>query len=383
MVVATAAFSSCMIPFSSEKSQNLDDWKYSCIICIDNTNNPQMLTDYQVAVVLDSGNFNFSHAQSDGSDLRFTNQNRGLLPYWIESYDLQSKKARIWVKVNSIPASGTATISMYYGNPAAVSASDGGATFEVFDDFRTNTTEDYTWEHVDSGPPPGPISTYSWDPVNKWVHITTGDNSGMKARRSVALPLHGHFFISFRKLRDYPKDNVQRFYIKEDEYNYYAFIVSGSGYDPILHPDRLRKYVGGILVDGSGVGGGVFVDSNTDHTLEGLYTNTMMQIDIDGEPADTLTTTNTVQITPVSFSFLSDQIDLYWYEIRIRKYTDPEPTVHVGPANYCDVRWILVVVIAGFICVLLWTLHNHKKKSSSENKIQGFEDELRRIKRRP
>ena len=286
--------------------------------------------NYQVLVELDSSNFDFSRAQPDGADLRFTNQNDNTLPYWIESYDSTSEKARIWVKVDSIPASDTTSIIMYYGNPTAFDASNGAATFVFFDDFETDTTGDYTWEHVDSGPPPGPISTYSWDPVNKWVHIITGDNSGMKVSRSVTLPLQGHFFISFRKLRDYPTDNVQRITIEQDENNYYEFIATGSGYDPVLHPDRLRKYIGGIMVDSSGVGGGVFIDSDTDHTIEGWYTNAMLQIDIDGVAADTLTATNTTQLYPVSFSFKSDQIDLYWYEIRIRTYTDPEPLVTIG-----------------------------------------------------
>jgi hypothetical protein len=161
------------------------------------------------------------------------------------------------------------------------------------------------------------------------VYITTGDNSGMDVSKSILLPPQGHFFISFKKLRDYPKDNIQWFYIRQDTDNYYLFRAHGSGYDPVQHPDSLRKFIGGSLVDGSGSDEAVFIDSNTDHTIEGWYTNTMMQIDIDGETSDTLITTNTVQINPVSFSSVSSQIDLYWYEIRIHKYTDPEPIVSV------------------------------------------------------
>lgn len=326
MALVIVTFLSSTVPVNSE---NMDNWIYHCIIYVDNTNNPQKLTDYQVLVKLDSNNFNFSQAQPDGDDLRFINRNGDTLPYWIESFDSTSEKARIWVKVNSIPASGITKIFMYYGNPVAASASDGVATFVFFDDFETDTTADYTWQHVDYGPPPRPISTYSWDSVNKWMYITTGDNSGMDVSKSILLPPQGHFFISFKKLRDYPKDNIQWFYIRQDTDNYYLFRAQGSGYDPVQHPDSLQKYIGGSLVDGSGSDEAVFIDSNTDHTIEGWYTNTMMRIDIDGETSDTLITTNTVQINSASFSSVSSQIDLYWYEIRIHKYTDPEPIVSI------------------------------------------------------
>ena len=96
-----------------------------------------LLQDFQVKVTLSQGsNFDFIKAQSDGSDIRFTtNDGTTLISYWIEEWTVSS--AVIWLKVPSIPASGNATVFLYYGNPSASSLSDGRNTFRFFDDFES------------------------------------------------------------------------------------------------------------------------------------------------------------------------------------------------------------------------------------------------------
>jgi len=94
------------------------------------------LTYYQVLIELNSTNFDFSHAQTNGEDIRFTDANGNLLDYWIEEWDAVNETAKIWVEVPSIPANSEIEIFMYYGNPTVASASDGTATFEFFDDFE-------------------------------------------------------------------------------------------------------------------------------------------------------------------------------------------------------------------------------------------------------
>ncbi len=105
-------------------------------------NNPggTTLTDFQVHIVLDSS-FDFTKAKSDGSDVRLTSDDgTTLVPFWIEKWDSANKSASLWVKVPSIAAVGSATLYLYYGNASAVSASNGSATFEFFDDFESGTT---------------------------------------------------------------------------------------------------------------------------------------------------------------------------------------------------------------------------------------------------
>jgi hypothetical protein len=74
-------------------------------------------------VALDS-TFNIAGAKSDGSDVRITSDG-GItpIPFWIESWNSASKTGSLWVKVPTIP-SGGANSFLYYGNPAASSASN-------------------------------------------------------------------------------------------------------------------------------------------------------------------------------------------------------------------------------------------------------------------
>ncbi len=95
------------------------NWGYRKAITIDNTGNASELTNYQVQITLTSANFDFSKAQTNGEDLRFTDSDgTTLITYWTESYDSTGQTAIIWPKVPSIPASSTKVIYMYYGNSA-------------------------------------------------------------------------------------------------------------------------------------------------------------------------------------------------------------------------------------------------------------------------
>jgi len=101
------------------------------------------LTDYQVLIELNSTNFDFSHAQTNGEDIRFTDAAGNLLEYWIEEWDAVNESAKVWVKVPSIPANSSVEIFIYYGNSEISDASDASAVFELFDDWmeRNKWTE--------------------------------------------------------------------------------------------------------------------------------------------------------------------------------------------------------------------------------------------------
>jgi hypothetical protein len=57
------------------------------------------------------------------------------LPYWVESWNPEGE-SRVWVRVPSIPP-GESTIYLYYGNPGAISAESGDATFRMIDGITT------------------------------------------------------------------------------------------------------------------------------------------------------------------------------------------------------------------------------------------------------
>ena len=110
-------------------------FKYQRVVTITEQSGSN-LTDYQVPIELDNTNFDFTHTQTNGEDVRFTDVNKNFLDYWIEEWDAINETAKLWVKVPSIPANSSTMIYMYYGNSEAESASDSEATFEFFDDYN-------------------------------------------------------------------------------------------------------------------------------------------------------------------------------------------------------------------------------------------------------
>ena len=113
-------------------------WQYRKNITINNSNNSETLTDYQVPINLTYNN----NMQANFSDIRFTYYNSTSkteteVPYWIET-KVNSNWAYVWVKVPEIPANGYATIYIYYGNSNASSASNITSTFiRVLGDGQT------------------------------------------------------------------------------------------------------------------------------------------------------------------------------------------------------------------------------------------------------
>jgi len=90
----------------------------------------------------------FQTVRPGGGDVRFTDSDQTTrLPYWMEEFTSNEniKRMKAWVKVPEIPATGTKTIYMYYGNPNAVSEGNGDATFIFFDDFPGTAVDTTKW----------------------------------------------------------------------------------------------------------------------------------------------------------------------------------------------------------------------------------------------
>jgi len=120
-------------------------WNKRKSITVDNTATANVLIDYQVKLKI---NYD-ADMKADFSDLRFTSSDGTTeIDYWIHEY-VASTSAVVWVKVPSIPASSTTNIFMYYGNNAAVTTSNGGNTFLVFDDFNDGSIDSAKWLEVD------------------------------------------------------------------------------------------------------------------------------------------------------------------------------------------------------------------------------------------
>ena len=297
-------------------------WQYRKVITIEEQSGTD-LTDYQVLVTVDTASLISSFKmQSDCDDIRFIDSDGGAqLSYWIES-GINSANTKIWVKIPSISASSTKTIFMYYGKSSASSGSDGKATFEFFDDFETDTTDDYYWMTTDTNTP---SNVHTWDSEDKWINILTGDNDSEDARMTTVLPAGGYAKIQFIKRQDYPDDNSQALYVLQSGNNYYQFAWRGSSYSG----QGVYKVVDSFTTDSS-VQAGTVNTNDHEFIIETWWTPTLLRLDIDGSMEKELTTSDTTRLNPVYFRFANSQINLDWELIFIAKYVSSEPNVDVG-----------------------------------------------------
>lgn len=139
-----------------------------------------VLHDYQVRLVVHSGDgtgygqdvYLGGHSESWPNDIRFADNDGNPLNYWIESYN--ASMAIIWVNVDRIPASpGMTSIRIYYGKPDDVSAGNGDATFDFFDDFNNNVIDTAKWG--------SPSNTTTVSESSGVLRITAGNISSREA----------------------------------------------------------------------------------------------------------------------------------------------------------------------------------------------------------
>ncbi|MBI5360562.1 MAG: DUF2341 domain-containing protein [Planctomycetes bacterium] len=117
-------------------------WQQGSTYRITNAN-ATILRNHQISLTIDTATLiSQGFMNIDCSDIRFAStadfreQMWGnSYPYWIES-GINTSTTKIWVRVDTIPASSTKDIYMFYQNPAAPSRRSGAETFEFFDDFE-------------------------------------------------------------------------------------------------------------------------------------------------------------------------------------------------------------------------------------------------------
>lgn len=104
------------------------DWKQRDQVKLDTSaqgvETKAALNDNLVAVRLHLGNFSFTDAKPDGSDLRFVAaDDKTELKHFIERFDAGNGLAVVWVRVPMLAAGNAAqTIWLYHGNPQAPAA---------------------------------------------------------------------------------------------------------------------------------------------------------------------------------------------------------------------------------------------------------------------
>ena len=135
-------------------------------------------TDNGADVYLNDNSLNWPN------DIRFTDSASNILSYWVEQSD--DNTAGVWVKVNSIPTSGT-TIKLYYGNANSTNMSDGSNTFVAFEDFTDDTRRTSAWTE-NYGGASSYVSVHTFE--KRGYHIQQSSSSSRGAGIVLTSPLN-------------------------------------------------------------------------------------------------------------------------------------------------------------------------------------------------
>lgn len=116
---------------SGEFEAPYQNWNYRKPITLNNTSGGEC-TNHQVLITLTTSNFNYSHCKNDGSDIRFSQDDKTTpLNYWLEDWNYNGT-SKLWVKVDNIPTGENICCYLYYDNSGATSESNGDNTFLTY-----------------------------------------------------------------------------------------------------------------------------------------------------------------------------------------------------------------------------------------------------------
>lgn len=300
-----------------------DNWHYRRPLIISST---ASFSDYQVLIKLDDSNFDFTKADAEGWDVRFTKDDGTTeINYWIESWNSGSQLAYLWVKVPTIEI-GDTTIYIYFYNPGESTTSDGSATFDFFDDdwcqFLVEPCPDGPWSIPDGDP----IASSSILTLTNGTGISSIDPYqykavGFKANYGLGNGYEWGGFINGAggaraMIRDLPPpDDVHDLYLEDAIPPNYEDIllerVGGNDWHDDFHVYELRwcheDYNCAIT---QSIGD---IDHGTRNVISMFQTSV---------PIDPLSIT--------FYSFLGSNATLQVDWVYVRQYNNPEPTVTIG-----------------------------------------------------
>jgi hypothetical protein len=223
-------------------------WKYARQLCLNTSasgaNIGGDVRGFPVLIRLNAANFDFSQALADGADIRFTKTDNTFLPIEIERWDPVAELAEAWVKVDTVlGADSTQTLVMYWGNPNAVSSSDGAVVFDTAGGFQgvwhlgergNEVALDATANHFDGmayGMPgftanPGAIgNARAFDGTSSYITMPNTANSKLN------FPQEGNYTVSAWVLVD-KLDNASHLIVSKGYEQYYLRITSRTSILP-------------------------------------------------------------------------------------------------------------------------------------------------------
>ena len=153
-------------------------WTYRIPVTITN-NNAAAFTNFEVRDSINTALLiSALKMKADGSDIRFADSLCNPLSYWIET-GINTPGTIIWIKISNLPASGSRTVYMYYGNPSATAASNPVTTFAFYEGFDNNTLGRFSSAcgTGNSVTFTGGIAAFTWSSSGIWVSDSAYSNT--------------------------------------------------------------------------------------------------------------------------------------------------------------------------------------------------------------
>ncbi|HKZ94440.1 MAG TPA: DUF2341 domain-containing protein [Candidatus Bathyarchaeia archaeon] len=337
-----APLASIIVPSAQPQNESQTwynaDWHKRRPITIDNTLNPNNLTNFQIKI-----NLNYdSDMKTDFSDLRFTETgNSTLIPYWIESYT-PSTSATIWIRVPNIPASNTTTIHMYYDNPIASDASNGTDSFEFFDNFPGNSLNPTKWTEDAVGNITHTVNNYFRfeDATKSGQTYWIADGNGRGSQHHAQWTPISNFIVDFTsRINDLTAtDRGQGFFGLLAPDNTVIGVAGHQDHNDAISPSRavVVENAASSLSLGISTYNRIYFKgvSATDSTNWRIMNNgsTLRFYDNDGPYLEAPISSSVSKLAIIAGAWEPNSYIDYVQEsnMRIRKYTPLEPTSQVG-----------------------------------------------------
>jgi len=285
-------------------------------ITIDNSDNSNDLTDYQVLLEIVNDSTFFEDCKNEQKYLEFYDTDKStLLNHFVEEFDTTNKNAKIWIKVPSIPANATKTIYLKINTSRTTDLSNPYNVFDFYDDFEN-------LENWDTHTSLGNVSISNSILILDGDADASGGINGVRSKSTFSKPL----IIEFKLKITAPTSNYawKQFGIGDTDLSE-AYLNGGNNL--ILRNQETDKIYFMCKKDGNETT--VNVDSITSWHIESIYWGDVAKNLWDYEPkAEISTNVPTIQLyimIGVGNNAGENAIECDW--VRTRKYTEPEPTV--------------------------------------------------------
>ena len=293
------------------------------------------LTDYQIPIILDTQSLiSNNKMRSDCGDIRLTYWNSSSktevqIPYWIEK-GCNTNETLIWTKVPLITNEtyGNTTIFIYYSNPLATSESNGTQVFIVFDEF--NSLSSWT-QNTGSACQSISIDTTTFGQgVLKMITNNALTDTTTQCIVSKSTQLPSEFKIDVKIYTDNMGDTLAYFNAVTGPFYVFRFDARTGGSDLIGYYDN-----------------GLTILNQTTESQQNVWLNMQVVRRSGGEwflyKGGTIKDLGVLELNATHTLTTSGSIALasgegtgtvYFDNITIRKYVEPEPSVFVGLEEY-------------------------------------------------